>query len=690
MKYFDLVKKKLELKIKDDLLKAIVFEISRHFDSKFIKEIKTIQIDNNVIIDSSVRKIMRKGFYYGGIYDIDTPYKIKPISYNKEDVEIVFEDFYNRLDKYDYDKIISSIKQRILNLENNLTSDDNMTAWLDYYDSKRNDKQYSFIALKINQEIFENNNYDDNYVFSFINQTYSDLENYRHMAIIFDGELFNEKEECITWKIIYKAGIYAENFIQFQDKFFPFHKEKQIRELTEFLNERNIKDSDLLAEQFYRNISTGYRFEDCYISDNQKTKILIYKKIQLDNSNVPCPSCNTTIQSGNSYPELFLRSWECKNPSCPDRSKSGRGKRFDEYGAYRYFKLVEGNKDNKVDEKTYQNWRRDIFDSDLDYIEFLIKEYTFAKEKICIVNDSITKMYKRKKVDLDFLKLSKSSNSIDTYEDLPIVKLFRDITKELNIKKGNIELTEDLEIINANSADYLQKLKPGQIGCAITSPPYYNAREYSQWQTLIMYFVDMIINCKAVYSALAQNSYYLYNIGDIVSEDNVYVVSNMSKHRVQLGFLSCMIFELAGYNLTGNIIWDKGEVQSKRSSTVNLVSGYVKCVNCYEHVLVFRKGEFEKVTNSVKRITPVIKINSKGENIYKHTAPYPIEIVDLIKDFVKKDLYVLDPYLGSGTTLKWCKLNDYKGIGFELNEAYYDLCLKNIDTLKSHGVGDRL
>ena len=169
-----------------------------------------------------------------------------------------------------------------------------------------------------------------------------------------------------------------------------------------------------------------------------------------------------------------------------------------------------------------------------------------------------------------------------------------------------------------------------------------------------------------------------YNIGDIVCEDNVYVVSNLSKHRVQLGFISSMVFEIAGYNLTGNIIWDKGEVQSKRNSTVNLFSGYVKCINCYEHILVFKKGNFDKLSNSVEKITPVIKINNKGENTYKHTAPYPLELVALIKPYLNEKLYLLDPFLGSGTTLKWCKKNGFNGIGIELNQTYYELCKENI------------
>ena len=133
----------------------------------------------------------------------------------------------------------------------------------------------------------------------------------------------------------------------------------------------------------------------------------------------------------------------------------------------------------------------------------------------------------------------------------------------------------------------MKKIAQNQIGAAITSPPYYNAREYSQWGNLILYLIDMMINSYSVYCSLADNSYYLYNIGDIVSEDNIYVNSNMSKHRIQLGFLSCLFFEMVGFKLDGNIIWDKGEVQSKSNSTINLYSGYVKPVNCYEHMFVF-------------------------------------------------------------------------------------------------------
>lgn len=112
------------------------------------------------------------------------------------------------------------------------------------------------------------------------------------------------------------------------------------------------------------------------------------------------------------------------------------------------------------------------------------------------------------------------------------------------------------------------------------------------------------------------------------------------------------------------------------------MSLYIKCINCYEHILVFKKGQItqeDKNISKICKITLVIKINSKGENTYKHTVPYQLELVELARPFIKKGKYILDQFLGSGTTLKWCKINHIKGIGYELNKDYFDLANKYID-----------
>ncbi len=681
MSSIELIKQQINFDITDDLLIAILFEMSRYYDKKFTSLLKNIKKEKNIVFDTPTRKKLRLKYYYGNNYkNFDLKYNIEPCTYsNKKDIQNVIEDAVKRLNTYNTEKIIESMKKRFNDLTNGVDNKENIQNWLKIYEDRRKHKKFSMASLLVNQEIFQEVNYNENYIINYINKIYDSLENYRYLTIIIENDLFDKNEKCVTWKMMYKAGIYAENFMQYKDKFVPLKKEKQTKQLVEFLKSRNIQNAEELAIEFYDKISYGFKFEDCYISKDQSIKIMIYKKIELDNTNVPCPSCNTIIQRGNSYPELFLRSWECQNPSCPDRSKSGRGKRFDEYGVYRYLKLVENKKENRIDEKFYQKWRRDIFDSDLDWKEFILREYTYAGENVFVKNYKIENQLDRNIISIDISKNRLPDNAINSFEKLPIFKLLKNIKIENINTNDSVELKKSIEILNENSTQYMVKLLENQIGTAITSPPYYNAREYSQWNNLVLYLIDMMINSKNIYNKMVKNSYYLYNIGDIVCEDNVYVESNMSKRRIQLGFLSCMIFEISGFNVIGNIIWDKGEVQSKRNSTQNMFSGYVKCINCYEHILVFRKGEYEKNYNDVVKITPVIKINSKGENLYKHTAPFPTEVVNLVKPFVQENYYILDPFLGSGTTLKWCKENNLKGVGFELNSEYYNLCLNNIN-----------
>ena len=380
--------------------------------------------------------------------------------------------------------------------------------------------------------------------------------------------------------------------------------------------------------------------------------------------------------------------WECKNPDCPDRSKSGRGKRFEEFGTYRYFKLVEDDPRNRIDSNLYKNWKRDIYFKDADPMEMIFKEYAWADEKIGLFNiQNPLECYGRNPITIKFTENVNDKNTVLTFENLPLVVLLNEINKLVKQTSANKVITKPLEIINANSTDFVNSLKTGLIGNAITSPPYYNAREYSQWQTLVLYLIDMMLNAKAIYQKIDQEGTYLYNIGDIVSEDNVYIKSNMSKKRLQLGFLSCLIFEIAGFKLTGNIIWDKGEVQSKRNSTVNLNTGFVKCINCYEHVLIFKNKLSQEKFDYVSKFSPVIKINCKGENTYKHTAPYPLEMIDLIKPFLIKEKYLLDPFLGSGTTLCWCKKHNQKlfvdgaRLGYALATPSNDITLKDLARL---------
>ena len=68
---------------------------------------------------------------------------------------------------------------------------------------------------------------------------------------------------------------------------------------------------------------------------------------------------------------------------------------------------------------------------------------------------------------------------------------------------------------------------------------------------------------------------------------------------------------------------------------------------------------------------------------FQHPAPFLInDIRKLVKFFTKKNMTVLDPFCGSGTTLVACARENRKGIGIDLNKNYCRMSRKRLQELK--------
>ena len=125
-----------------------------------------------------------------------------------------------------------------------------------------------------------------------------------------------------------------------------------------------------------------------------------------------------------------------------------------------------------------------------------------------------------------------------------------------------------------------------------------------------------------------------------------------------------------------NIVWDKGDVEGKRSFNAgNLSPFYQAPLNCWEHVLVFKKpGESVPVANLnyVLKIQPVIKM-IKGVNTFGHTAPYPVELpLALVKDLPEFSL-IVDPFGGSGTSARAALMLNQSALIIEKDATYAKL-----------------
>ncbi|MGI6370794.1 MAG: site-specific DNA-methyltransferase [Ignavibacteria bacterium] len=316
--------------------------------------------------------------------------------------------------------------------------------------------------------------------------------------------------------------------------------------------------------------------------------------------------------------------------------------------------------------------------------------------------------------------------------------------KEINVNLVDfLEAKDDgVKIIWGDCLTAMRGMKSESIHLMVTSPPYYNAREYSQWNNLNDYLEDMRLIIKEAYRVLDNHRVFVFNVGDIFDNDNLTTSSTWGKRRIPLGAYFTKIFEEEGFTFVDDFIWDKGEVQSERHKNRNKPYPFYQYpINCYEHILIFhkhRKDEtrypcpvcgclkvngnafseigikswecknfecFERskanrgkrfslksiITQSrqtekfaideefikkwrrdIIKINPVIKINSRGQNILGHTAPFPSEIPEFaVKMFSYPDDYVLDPFAGSFTSVITAKKLGRVGIGIELNKAMF-------------------
>ena len=146
------------------------------------------------------------------------------------------------------------------------------------------------------------------------------------------------------------------------------------------------------------------------------------------------------------------------------------------------------------------------------------------------------------------------------------------------------------KIIYGNCLKVLQNMKNESVHLMVTSPPYYNARDYSHWESLNDYLEDMRKIIREAYRVLDNHRVFVWNVGDIFDNDNLFTKSVWGKRRIPLGAYFTKIFEEEGFTFVDDFIWDKGEVQSERQKNGDKPYPFYQYpMNCYEHILIFHK-----------------------------------------------------------------------------------------------------
>ncbi len=246
----------------------------------------------------------------------------------------------------------------------------------------------------------------------------------------------------------------------------------------------------------------------------------------------------------------------------------------------------------------------------------------------------------------------------------------------------------------------MAEVADSSVQLIVTSPPYFNVKNYGvdnigsiqEYETYLRAMRQVFSEC---YRVLEEGHYCCINVSDIISGEK--------KHPIPAHYANFLL--RAGFEYREDIIWKKpaGLGSSKRFGTLiqNPYPMYYYPNNIYEHILVFRKGKFDfrKITSEEKKAAridieeakrswsnDVWEMSPETKNKHNkgvHPAMFPEELPDaLIRLYTYKGETILDPFLGSGTTMKCAKLLERSSIGYEINSAYLETIKKKTGFLK--------
>lgn len=245
------------------------------------------------------------------------------------------------------------------------------------------------------------------------------------------------------------------------------------------------------------------------------------------------------------------------------------------------------------------------------------------------------------------------------------------------------ELPTHHKIIFGNSMS-MEGIEDESIHLMITSPPYFNAP--FDYEDLYKTYDDYLDVLKAVaketYRVLQDGRVAVLNIDDMLVNGEKYpIVADATR-----------IFLDAGFRYRDRIIWKKpdGYLRISRRSGVILQNPYPMYFypdNMLESIIIFQKGKFnyQSIPTSIKENSKIDKHEFQSNKWYstlwemvnvlpissnhleKGIAAFPEELpYRIIKLFSYQNETVLDPFVGSGTTLKVARQLERNSIGIEI------------------------
>ncbi len=247
----------------------------------------------------------------------------------------------------------------------------------------------------------------------------------------------------------------------------------------------------------------------------------------------------------------------------------------------------------------------------------------------------------------------------------------------------------------------MTQVDDASIDLVVTSPPYWHLKDYGipaqigYGQSLHEYLKDLYRVWQECFRVLREGARLCLNIGDQFARSTVYGRYKVIPLHAEF-IAQC---EKIGFDFMGSIIWQKKTTMNTTGGAPVMGSypfppnGLVEID--YEFILIFKKpGRSKKVAEEIKEASRLTKEEWKeyfaghwhfgGARQVGHEAMFPEELPRrLIKMFTFQGDTVLDPFLGSGTTLKAALDLARNVVGYEINRDFQETISQKIQACKS-------
>jgi len=269
---------------------------------------------------------------------------------------------------------------------------------------------------------------------------------------------------------------------------------------------------------------------------------------------------------------------------------------------------------------------------------------------------------------------TKRKRQLFVKEKLPSLVVWKS-KKKIFYEDERIKILND-DIITTN------EIPEDSIDLIITSPPYNVDIEYNLHNDKESYkdYLEFTRNwLKKCFNVTKKDGRFCLNIPldkNKGGQQSVYAdITTIAKQ--------------VGWKYHSTIIWNEGNI-SRRTAWGSFMSASAPYVIApVEVIVVFYKQSWKKTSGSLKSdidkkdfmtwTNGVWTFNGESKKRIGHPAPFPLELPRrCIKLFSFVNDVILDPFMGSGTTLVAAYLNKRRSIGVDIDKSYCELALKRL------------